>query len=517
MFTARRLVERVAHISVLFTLLATAARSGFGQTTSSVTTYGGSQSASTPNSGIGQTTSVVGTSGGAQSGSTSIGQPQSPFQGSVPTGQATGTSLALSLKDAFDRALKYNLGAIESDQSVRAARATRLRNLSALLPNLYAQVSATEEQVNLQALGLRLQNIHIPGFSIPTIVGPFSIADARAYLAQQIFNWSDIKNWKSASQSEFASKHSNQNDRELVILVTATAYLQVIADVATVESNRAQVRTNQVIYEQDVDRNKSGVIASIDVLRAKVQLQSQQQQLISAENQLAIDKLALARIIGLPNGQEFQLTDLVPYAPLTDITLEQALKQAYVKRADYLAAKAQVRAAELALQAAQAQNYPSLAVDANYGDIGSPNFGTSHGTFAVAGTITIPLFLGTQVRADKLQADSTLQDRRSQLADLGGKIDTQVRTAFFNLKSSSDLVAVAQSNIDLANQTLEQAQHRFQAGVANNLEVVQAQQSIALANQSYISSLYSYNSAKVSLAQAIGVAQESGLQFLGVK
>jgi outer membrane protein TolC len=495
MFTERRIMNRVARVSVLLSLLVIALRTGVGQVTTGLGTSGGYS--------------------GSQSGSTPIGQQQSPFQGSVPTGQAKGTSLALSLKDAFDLALKYNLGVIESDQNIRAARALRLRNLSALLPNLNATVSGTVEQVNLQALGLRQGTI--PGLSIPTIVGPFSIADARGYLNQEILNWSDLKNWKSASQSEVASKYSNKNDRDLVILVTATAYLQVISDVASVESNRAQVRTNEVIYEQDVDRNKSGVIAGIDVLRAKVQLQSQQQQLITAENQLAIDKLALARIIGLPNGQEFQLTDSIPYSPLFAITLEEALKQAYLARADYLSVKAQVRAAELAVEAAAAQNYPSVGVGANYGDIGSPNFSKSHGTFTVAGTITIPLFLGTQVRADKLQADSTLQVRRAQLADLSGKIDTQVRTAFLNLKSSSDLVMVAQSNIQLANQTLEQAQHRFQAGVANNVEVVQAQQAVAQANQSYIASLYSYNSAKISLAQAMGVAQQSGLQFLGVK
>jgi outer membrane protein TolC len=295
------------------------------------------------------------------------------------------------------------------------------------------------------------------------------------------------------------------------------AYLQVLSDAANVESNRAQVRTNQTIYQQDLDQNKQGVIASIDVLRAKVQLQTQQQQLIAVENQLAIDKLTLARVIGLPDGQDFQLTDPVPYAAVPGITLEQALQQAHASRPDYLAAKAQVRAAELAQQAAAAENYPWVGLNANYGDIGSPNFGRSHGTFTVAGTVTIPLFLGTQVRADKLQADSVLQDRKAQLADLGGKIDDQVRTAFFNLHSSSELVTVAQSNIELANQTLTQAQDRFTAGVTNNLEVVQAQQTVATANQSYIASLYSYNVAKISLAQAIGVAEQSGLAYLGVK
>lgn len=502
MFSGRRLKEQVARLSIVLSLFLAASRPGSGQTTGTGMPGGYTPAAPAP-------------SRPTQPAPAPSGQAQGPFQGSVPTGQATGTTLALSLKDAFDRALKYNLGVIEGGQNARAARAVRLRNLSALLPYLSGQVSASEEQINLQAQGLRL--ITIPGVPIPTIVGPFSVADVRGYLTQRIFNWSDIKNWKSASQSERASLYSYKSDRDLVVLATATAYLQVLADAANVESNRAQVRTNQAIYEQDVDQNKQGIIANIDVLRAKVQLQTQQQQLIAVENQLAIDKLALARVIGLPNGQDFQLIDTVPYAPLTGITLDQALKQAYNTRPDYLSAKAQVRAAELALQAAAAENYPSVGLNANYGDTGSPNFGRSHGTFAVAGAVTIPLFLGTQVRADKLQADATLQNRKAELADLSGKIDDQVRTAFFNLRSSAELVAVAQSNVELAKQTLEQAQDRLTAGVTNNVEVVQAQQAVAAANQSYIASLYSYNSAKISLAQAVGVAEQSGLAYLGVK
>jgi len=454
--------------------------------------------------------------GAGQTAGNSASAGSSQFQGSVPTGQATGTTLQLSLKEAIDRALKYNLGKVESDQATRAAHAARLRSLNALLPNLTGQVGAAVEQINLKALGFNLK-IPIPGVRIPTIVGPFSVADARAYLSQEVFDWSDIKSLKSASASEQASHYAYKNDRDLVVLVTGTAYLQVISDAATVESDRAQVKTDQTLYDQDVDQNKSGVIASIDVLRAHVQLQAQQQQVIAAENQLAIDKLALGRVIGLPNGQQFELTDSVPYAPLGDITLEQALQQAYTTRADYLSAKGQVRAAELARQAAVAENYPSLASDVNYGDIGSPNFASSHGTFTFAATLNIPIFPGTRVRADKLQADAALEQRRAELADLGGKIDAQVRTAFFNLKSSSDLVAVAQSNIELANQTLAQARDRFRAGVTNNLEVVQAQQSVAAANQSYIASLYAFNLAKISLAQAIGIAEESALQYLGVR
>jgi outer membrane protein TolC len=131
--------------------------------------------------------------------------------------------------------------------------------------------------------------------------------------------------------------------------------------------------------------------------------------------------------------------------------------------------------------------------------------------------LNVPIFRGTRVRADTLEADALLQQRKAELADLDAQIDEQVRRAFLNLQSSSDLVTVARSNIDLADQTLVQAQDRFAAGVANNLEVVQAQESVASANRSYIASLYAYNVAKLSVAQAIGVAEQSALQYLGAK
>lgn len=442
------------------------------------------------------------------------GQAQNSFLGSVPSGQATATTLELSLREAFERALQYNLGVVESGQNTRAAHAVRLRSLNALLPDLALRVSGMTEQVNFKTLGL---NIHIPGVRIPVIAGPFGVADARAYFSQELFDWSDIKNWKSTSESERASQLTYKSDRDLVVVTTGNAYLLVISDMALVDTTRAQVQTAQTLYQNSVDQNKQGVIASIDLLRAHVELQTQEQGLIAAQNQLAIDKLALARVIGLPKGQEFHLADSVPYAPLDGIALEQALEQAKSLRPDYLSAKAQVQAAELAAQAAAAENYPSLSTSTDFGDTGNPNFGSSHGTFTFAVTLTVPVFQGSRVRSDKLQADAALQQRKAELADLEGKIDEQVRTAFFNLKSSSQLVAVSKSNIDLAGQTLAQAQDRFKAGVADNLEVVQAQESVAAANQSYIASLYSFNLAKISLAQAMGVAEQSGLRYLGVR
>ena len=445
----------------------------------------------------------------------SAGQTHDPFHGSVPTGQATATVLDLSLQDAFQRALKYNLGEIESSQNTRAAHAMRLRGLNALLPNLTARLTGTVQQLDLAAEGLG--GLRIPGVRLPAVVGPFGVEDARGYLSQEIFNWSDIKNWKSTQENEKASQYTYKSDRNLVVFTTGSSYLLVISDMATVDSVRAQVKTAQTLVDNDVDLHQHGLIASIDLLRAQVEFKTQQQRLIAAENQVAIDKLTLARVIGLPSGQECRLTDSVPYASLDGITQEQALQQALSTRPDYLSAKALVRAAELTRQSVAAENYPSLSTDTNYGEIGSPNFGYSHGTLGFAVTLNVPIFQGSRVRADKLQADAELQQREAELADLGGQIDDQVRTAFFNLNSSSELVRVAESNVDLANQTLAQAQDRFRGGVADNLEVVQAQESVAAAKQSYISGLYAFNLAKISLAQAIGIAEQSALQYLGAK
>jgi outer membrane protein TolC len=440
-----------------------------------------------------------------------VAQPSNPFLGSVPTGRATETAVDLSLSDAFDRALRYNLGAIEGRENTRAAHAARLRSLNALLANVTGRVSAAVNQINLRAAGF---NLSIPGISLPTVVGPFHVTDARAYVTQELFNWSDIEGLRASAESERASAHTYQSDRDLVVFTTGNAYLLVISDAAAVDSIRAQVRTAQTLYDQDVDKNAQGVVAMIDVLRARVELQTQRQRLIAADNQLNIDKLSLARVIGLPNGQDFRLTNTVPYQPLPDSTLDRALAAAYATRPDYLAAQRQVAAAELALRAATAEVYPSGSLAADYGQIGNPNFGAAHGTYSVSVALNIPIFQGSRVRADKLQAESTLELRRAELADLGGQIDDQVRTAFYNLKSSSELVAVAQSNIELANETVVQAQDRLSAGVTNNLEVVQAQESVAAANQSYIASVYAFNLAKISLAQILGVAERSAVTYL---
>jgi outer membrane protein TolC len=439
--------------------------------------------------------------------------PQSPFLGSVPTGAPTGTVLTLSLSDALNRGLKYNLGMIESDVRTRTARAARLKDLNALLPDVNASISQSAEQVNLRALGF---NFSFPGVSIPAVVGPFGVQDARASVSQTLFDWNSIQKVRSSNQQLKASQASYKSSRDLVVLAVANAYLQVIADQANADSQRAQVATSQALYQRAHDQNAAGVAARIDELRAQVELQTQQQRLIAVEDQRSKDMLSLARVIGLPAGQEFTVTDSVPYAPLEGVTLEKAFQDAYANRADFLSAQLEVGAAALAKRAAVAENYPTVTTNANYGDIG-PNFGNSHGTFYASASVNIPIFQGTRVKADVLNADATLQQRQAELDDLKGRIDQDVRSALLDLNSASDLVKVARSNMDLARETLTEAQDRFTAGVSDNIEVVQAQESVAAADQAYISSLYAFNVAKVQLARAAGIAEQSVRAYLGGK
>ena len=264
------------------------------------------------------------------------------------------------------------------------------------------------------------------------------------------------------------------------------------------------------------DQQVAGVVPAIDALRAHVEFQTRQQQLIAARNEYAKQKLILARTIGLPPGQEFNLTDKSPYEPLTPMSLEQALQCAYAQRPDYLAAAQQVRSAQLFRRAATAEHLPSLNLAGDYGAAGV-NIGNSHGVFDVGATLAIPIFAGGRAHADVLQAEATLRQSKQQLDSLRGQIDYDVRAALLDLNSAADQVEVARQALDLANQTLEQARDRFTAGVTDNLEVVQAQESVATANESFISSLYAHNVAKISLARAIGFAEQGVRQYLESK
>jgi outer membrane protein TolC len=419
--------------------------------------------------------------------------------------------LQLSLQEALDRGLKQNLGLLLSGEDVRAARGERWKLLSELLPNVTTSTYIADSQIDLAEFGFTFKG---PGFQVPTVVGPFSYFDSRAYLTQSVFDWKAINRTRAAAQGVKSAQNTYKDARDLVILAVGYTYLQAIADEARAETVGAQVKTAEALYNQAADRVKAGTSPSIDALRAQVELKSQQQQWIQAKNAFAIEKLSLARVIGLAPGQQFELTDKSPYQPFAGLTVDDALKRAYESRSDFQAALASVRAAEYSRKAAAAGYLPSLSFSADYGLVGTYPEVSTHGVFDVRGTLAIPIFQGGRIHGDVLEADARLEQSRRRLENLRAQIDADVRTALLNLQSAEERVAVAQSGVDLAEQTLLQARDRFTAGVADTIEVVQAQEAVARAHESYISSLYSDNYAKISLARALGLAEEGVKQFL---
>jgi outer membrane protein TolC len=446
---------------------------------------------------------------GAVASTVSASSGQNPFLGSVPSGKLSPQALRLSLKEAIGRGLRYNLALLLSDQSTRESRGQRWEALSHLLPHLTTETKEADEMVNLKAIGFpsAIRNVN-------PISGPFNVFDTRAYLSVPVLDFQALRNERAASEQVRAAQYTYQDARNLVVLVVGNAYLLSIAAEARVRAAQAEVQTAQALYNQAVDRFHAGLSPEIDMLRSQVELKSRQQKLIAAKNEAATAKLNLARIIGLPDGQEFLLTTEMPFKPLEGITLQKALADAYANRDDYKADEAAVQAAEERRRAIVAERWPSLSVDSNYGDIGlEPS--ASHGTFLVAATLKIPIFQGGKVRGELMQADAQLKQKEDQMENLKGQIGYDVRTALLDLETAAEQVAVARSNVSLADRTLSEARDRFAAGVTDNIEVVQAQDAVASADDAYIASLYQHNLAKVALARAVGVAEKAVLSYLG--
>jgi outer membrane protein TolC len=447
--------------------------------------------------------SLAGYSSG-QSGE--LGAPASPLLGGVPSGERSLEALPLSLDQAIARGLQHNLGVVLSGEAVRSARGARRRELSDLLPHVTTHAFETREKINLAAFGFT-----IPG--VPSIVGPFSVFDARVSLTQSVLDLHAIHKAHAEAERLEAAHYSYQDTRERVVLVCASLYLVAVAGNARIETAQAQLDTAEALYGLALDRKKAGVVPGVEVLRAQVQRDTEKQRLIVARNQFAKAKLSLARAIGLPLGQEFVLTDRVPYGELPKLELEEAKRRAYQGRSDWKAAAAQVRAAESARKAAQGEGLPSLDVNADYGTIG-PSLSTAQPTFTLLATLHVPVFQGGQVQGKVLVADAALKEQKAELEDLRAQIDYEVQTAFLDLAAASERVKVAEGVVALASEQVQEAKDRFAAGVTGNIEVVQAQEALASATENYISSLYDHNLAKASLAQTLGGVEVSYKAFL---
>jgi len=441
-------------------------------------------------------------------------QVSGPYAGSAGSAAAHPFSGKLSLGEAVERALEFNLGAVGMAQTVRQARGQQRVARSSLLPNLNGALREFDEKISLKAQGLG----SVPGLgpSLPAVIGPFSYFDLRATLTQTVADMTALNNYRSSREIVRADRYSAEDARDLIVVAVGGAYLQAIAAAARVESVRAQLETATVLFRQNSQKRGVGLLAQTDVNRSQVQALTQQQRLVSVQNDLAKQKINLARLVGLPASDGYALSEDIPFSAAPSIALEEALQQALVKRADLKAAEAQAQAARFLRSAARAERLPSVSVSADYGLIGTKPT-QSNGTYTVVGTVRIPIWQGGRAGGDIEQADAALTERRAETEDLRGKIESDIRDVYLDLNAAASQVEVAAKNVQVTRETLDLTRQRFDAGVTDNVEVVQAQESVAGAELDYIDSVFAHNLAKLSLARAMGGAAENLAQFLKVQ
>ena len=439
--------------------------------------------------------------------------PNSPFAGGVPEGMVVKDTLQLTVFDVIERALRHNLGVLLSEQSTERASGTHAVARAELLPNVTASASVSRRKNNLEAFGFPLNASPLIA-TFPRIVGPFTVFDARVFLEQSVFDLSAINEAKAEGFNLASARHSNRSARDLVVLVAANAYLQVMATSARATSARAQLETADALHRQAQSLRESGLVAGVDVIRAEVRLTTERQRTTAAENDFQKSKLQLARVIGLPIGQSFTLSEVIPNVPAPTMSFEDSLERAYRQRPDYLAALDRVRAAEASRRAVVGEGLPSFKLRADYGTIGL-TLSTSLPTFNLTGELAVPIFEGGRQQGKLAEADADLRERRAEAEDMKTEVYYDVRSAFLDLQSTEEQLSAATRARELAALQLTQSRDRFAAGVVSNIEVVQAQEAVALASEQFINAQYGFNLAKAMLARSLGSAEDAVKALLG--
>jgi outer membrane protein TolC len=428
--------------------------------------------------------------------------------------------MPLSIDETIDRAMRLNLQQLLSQQNERAVHGELLTVENNLLPTLSAQLATGTQEINLAAMGFKPSVVSALG---PTLgLGNFtfheivkvSTSSAQVNISQQVFDLPAYEFYRAAQKAAIVAQLTTKSGRNDMALRAGTAYLQALADAAQITNALALEKADEVALRQAQLSHDAGVGTHLDVLRAQVQLQTQQQVRISAEDTFAKDKIAITRLIGLPADQEITLTDTVPFSELAAMPEPEALQLAFTQRFDYLSLQAQLDADQRSAKAIRYQRLPTLAFGGFYGVLGETH-GLYHGDFTAQGKLEFPIFEEGSLRGEREVADAQISRVRSQLANLRVAIDQQIRDSLLDVQSSAELVKVARSNVELSTQELKDATDRFTAGVTDNLPLVEAQATLAAAQTRQIESEFQYNQSKLGLARNIGIVETEYKAYLG--
>jgi len=435
-------------------------------------------------------------------------QTQGSYAGSIAGKDEPNDALPLTLAEAVARGIRTNLGLISASNGDRQARAQRDIVRSALLPNLNGSVSEVAAKIDLAAQGFSAGTFgsSIP-FAFPQTAGPFHYYDLHGSIQQSIVDVTAIRNLRSQNASVEASGQQARQAREEVVLAVAGIYLQLMADTALLERQRAEVTLAEASYKQAQAQADAGNKSALEASRSLIELQTEQQRLRAQQGQVEKRQIQLARLIGLPLKVRVSPVDRLAPLPNAVDDVDKIVRRALAQRPDLHAAQAQVRAAVEARKAASAEHLPSVTVSGQYGLQGTnPNHGA--GVFQAQAGISIPIFQGGRIEADVRQADAVVSQRQADLVDQQGAVEADVRSAYVDLTVANDQVNLADRNRELAMRTLQQSRDRFDVGVADSVEVVNSQQALAAADHDLVSSLFAQHVALINLAHASGDAEK---------
>jgi len=432
-----------------------------------------------------------------------------PYSGSASSTTKAPFSAKLTLKEAIERGLSYNLGAVGLTAAVRQSQGQARSSRSALLPNLNGTFRENLQTENLQALGFRLP-------LLPALIGPFAYFDLRATLNQTVLDITALNNYRASKEIVAANEEAVKDARDTIVLAVGGSYLQCIAAKARVDSERAQIETADAVYKQTADRRRAGLAAQIEVNQALVKAQTEKQRLATLQNDLSRQKINLARLTGLPPNDNYEIADNVGFSAPPVLSVDDAVKQALDSRPDLKSAVAQLRAAERSRSAARAERLPSLAFSGDIGEIG-PRFNQGLSTYTISGTLKIPIWQGGRAEGDIEQSQAALDQRKAELEDAKGRIESDVRNAYLDLQAAASQIDLARNNQDVARETLRLTREKFDAGISDSVEVTQADETLASANLDYITALFAHNLAKLSLARALGGAENRVTDYLKVQ
>ncbi len=445
-----------------------------------------------------------------------------PYFGSITAHPATDETVKLSLDDAVRRGFATNLGLKEAENGEKSIKGQKNEALQEFLPTITVSGDTGFYQHNLAALGFGPGVIgkflaFFPGGQIPaglSYITKDDMTEGQIHFDEMLFSGPVIAGWKAAGAAEKAAYFSKMQARGEVVQQVATAYLHAIAASSEVDNAKALEQADQVLLSQAHAEHEAGTASNLDELRARVQLQAQQQALISAQNSLEKDLILLKREIGIDPGQKIALTDPAPYSELASQTPEELRAVAYQNRQDYQTLRNQLTEYKAVHAAYRSQRLPTLSFSGNYGVTQVSGSG-SHGTFVAQGTLQVPIFREAKLRGDVEAAQAQLNAVNAQLEDLRGRIDQQVRSALLDVDATAKLVEVARSNVELASRALSDETDRVAAGVDDNLPLVTAQATLASAESSLVESLYQYNVSKLALARSAGVLEQQYRVYLG--